>query len=143
VDNATRAAVLHQEGNLPGVAESLGIENDVSIAKTAWLSRKDIGKAYGSMLVYVTKGSDATRLLQGQYFHNAGESAYTRVFEPRYGPQQCQVSYLLAVGTLQWSKAADVEGLEDMRGVSWHAQRDNVVLQSTARTPWSGDSRDH
>jgi hypothetical protein len=72
VDNANRAAVHDQEGNLlSGVTESLGIENEVSIAKIAWLSREDIGKAYGSMVVYVTKDSDATRLLQGQYFHIA------------------------------------------------------------------------
>jgi hypothetical protein len=41
------------------------------------------------MAVYVTKGSDAVRLLQGQYFHVADKSAYTRVFEPRRGPIQC------------------------------------------------------
>lgn len=90
VDNANRTAILDQDGKvLPGATEALGKENDVHIAKIAWLSRKDIGKAYGSMVVYVTKGSDAARLLQGQYFHMAGESAYTRVFEPRYGPLQC------------------------------------------------------
>ena len=59
------------------------------IAKIAWLSRKDTEKAYGSMVVYVTKGSDAARLVQGQYFHVAGESAYTGAFEPRSGPTQC------------------------------------------------------
>jgi hypothetical protein len=90
VDNANRTAILDQEGKvLPGAAEVLGKENDVHIAKIGWLSRKDSGKAYGSMVVYVTKGSDAARLLQDQYFHVAGESAYTRVFEPRYGPQKC------------------------------------------------------
>lgn len=90
VDNANRTAILDQDGKaLPGVTETLGKENDVHIAKIAWLSRKDIGKAYGSMVVYVTKGSEASRLLQGQYFHVAGESAYTRVFEPRHGPLQC------------------------------------------------------
>ena len=41
------------------------------------LSRKDTGKAYGSMAVYLIKGSDAARLQQGQYFHISGESAYT------------------------------------------------------------------
>jgi hypothetical protein len=55
----------------------------------AWLSRRDQGKAYGSMVVYVTKGSEAVRLLQGQYFHVAGESAYTEVYEHRVGPTQC------------------------------------------------------
>jgi len=74
---------------LPGATEVLGKENEVSIAKIAWLSRKDQGKAYGSMVVYVTKGSEAVRLLQGQYFHVAGESAYTGVYEHRVGPTQC------------------------------------------------------
>jgi hypothetical protein len=82
--NANRTAVLDQEGKvLPGAAEVLGKENEVNIAKVAWLSRKYAGKLYGSMVVYVTKGSEAVRLLQGQYFHLAGQSAYTSVFEPR------------------------------------------------------------
>jgi uncharacterized coiled-coil protein SlyX len=90
IDNANRTAVLDAEGNvLPGAMEALGTENDVSIAKIAWLSRKDTGKAYGSMVVYVTKGSEARRLLDGHYFHLAGESAYTTVFAPREGPTQC------------------------------------------------------
>ncbi|EAQ85226.1 hypothetical protein CHGG_09240 [Chaetomium globosum CBS 148.51] len=58
---------------LPGAAEALGTENDVNIAKIAWLSRKDTSKAYGSMVVYVTKGSEARRLLDGRYFHLVGE----------------------------------------------------------------------
>ena len=90
VDNVNRTTILDHDGNvLPGAAEVLGKENGVHIAKIGWLSKKDGGKAYGSMVVYVTKGSEAARLLQEQYFHVAGESAYTRVFEPRYGPQKC------------------------------------------------------
>jgi hypothetical protein len=90
VDNANRTAVLDAEGNiLPGTAEALGRENEVNIAKIAWLSRKDAGKAYGSMVVYVTRGSEARRLLDARYFHLAGESAYTAVFAPREGPVQC------------------------------------------------------
>lgn len=90
VDNANRTAVLDREGNLfPETLEGLGRENDVKIAKISWLSKKEQAKAYGSMVVYVTSSADATRLLQGQYFHVAGESAYTRVFEPRERPLQC------------------------------------------------------
>ena len=90
VDNANRTAILDQNGViLPEVMEALGKENEVHIAKMAWLSKKDTSKAYGTMVVYVTKGSDAVRLLQGQYFHVAGESAYTRVYEARKGPTQC------------------------------------------------------
>lgn len=90
IDNANRAAVLTQDGSIRAeAAEVFGKENDVRIAKMAWLSKKDTAKAYGSMVVYVTKGSDAVRLLQGQYFHIAGESAYTSVYELRTGPVQC------------------------------------------------------
>ena len=90
VDNANRTTVLDRDGNiLSGVVEALGKENEVDIAKIAWLSRKDVPKAYGSMVVYLTKASDAKRLIEGQYFDIAGESAYTRVFEPRIGPNQC------------------------------------------------------
>ena len=90
VDNANRTAVLDADGNVPpGAVEALGKENEVNIAKIAWLSSKETYKAYGSMVVYVTKRSDAKRLLEGQYFDIAGESAYTRIFEPRTGPVQC------------------------------------------------------
>jgi hypothetical protein len=90
IDNANRSAVIDREGNvLPRAVETFGMENDVKIAKMAWLSRKDQAKAYGSMVVYVTSAHDASRLLQGHYFHVAGESAYTNAFEPRMRPKQC------------------------------------------------------
>lgn len=90
VDSVNRSAVLDSDGNvLTGAAEALGKENDVTIAKISWLSKKDGGKAYGSMVIYLTKGSDAKRLLDGTYFDLAGESAYTNVFERRVGPVQC------------------------------------------------------
>jgi hypothetical protein len=90
VDNACRTAVLDEQGELrTGAVEMLEKENEVSIAKISWLSRKDLPKAYGSMVVYVTKRADAARLLEGQYFIVDGESAFTRVFEPRRGPMQC------------------------------------------------------
>ena len=80
VNNANRAAILDQRGKvLPGAAEVLGKENEVSIDKIAWLSRKDQGKAYGSMLIYVTKGSEAVRLLQGQTFPKLAASSPLRV----------------------------------------------------------------
>ncbi|EAQ91505.1 hypothetical protein CHGG_03440 [Chaetomium globosum CBS 148.51] len=83
------ASSYREQSRTPAIAEALETENDVNIAKIAWLSRKDTSKAYGSMVVYVTKGSEARRLLDGRYFHLAGESAYTTVFAPREGPIQC------------------------------------------------------
>lgn len=90
IDNANRIAVLEPDGTVrPDAAEKLGIENNVQIAKLVWLSRKDIAKAYGSMVIYLTKGSDATKLLDGMFFDVDGESAYVRTYEPRIGPIQC------------------------------------------------------
>ncbi|KJZ70022.1 hypothetical protein HIM_10603 [Hirsutella minnesotensis 3608] len=84
VDNAKRTAVLDAEGNvLPGAAEALGAENNVTIAKITWLSNREKAKAYGSMVIYVTKESDAQRLLDSVWFDLAGESACTNVFERR------------------------------------------------------------
>lgn len=71
------------------MAEALEKENDVKIAKMTWLSRRDLLKAYSSMVMYVTKRADAARLLEVQYFIVDGESALARVFEPRRGPVQC------------------------------------------------------
>ena len=65
IDNANRTAILDQDRAIRlEVMEILREENDVRIAKVAWLSRKSTG----------------------QYFHIAGESAYTRVYEPQIGP---------------------------------------------------------
>jgi hypothetical protein len=90
VDNACRTAVLDEFGELrTGIVEMLEKENEVKIARISWLSRKDLPKAYGSMVVYVTKRADAAKLLEGQYFNVDGESAFTRVFEPKLGPMQC------------------------------------------------------
>lgn len=90
IDNANRTAIMDQEGKLlPGIIERLSIENDVKIAKIGWLSKRDSGKAYGSMVIYVTTQNAAVRLLQGVYFHVAGESACTSPFERKTKPQQC------------------------------------------------------
>ena len=90
VDNTNRMGVLDQEGHLlPEILDKLGKENEVKIAKISWLTKKDSMKAYGSMVVYVTKQEDAVKLLNEQYFHVDGESAFTRVFETRPNTQQC------------------------------------------------------
>jgi hypothetical protein len=38
------------------------------------------------MVVYLTKGNKRVRLLEDQYLHVAGETAYTSAFDHRYGP---------------------------------------------------------
>jgi hypothetical protein len=90
VDSVNRFAVLDDKGEIrAGVAEALGRENEVTVAKIAWLSKKDTPKAYGSMVVYVTKGSDASRLLAEGFFHAGGEPGTTSSFEHRPRPEQC------------------------------------------------------
>jgi hypothetical protein len=75
VDGVNRCAVLDKHSQLcPKIAEKLGKENKVEIAKLTWLSKKDNQKAYRSIVVYVTKASHASRLLQDQFFHVARES---------------------------------------------------------------------
>ena len=82
--------MLTPEGEIrPEVAAELSEENGVQIAKMAWLSDKTKAKEYGSMVIYVTKGSNASRLLHEGYFHLNGESAYTNVFKVHHGPIQC------------------------------------------------------
>ena len=84
VDNVNRLAVLDENEEIrTGAAEAFGRENDTTVAKIAWLSKKNIAKAYGSMVVYLTKSSDARRLLREGFFHVAEESGYTGIFERR------------------------------------------------------------
>ena len=69
VDGANRTAVLDSNGDiLPGSMEALCKENEVIIAKIHWLSNKENGKTYGSIVIYVTKGVDAKRLLEERWF---------------------------------------------------------------------------
>ncbi|KAF4176666.1 hypothetical protein CNMCM8694_005650 [Aspergillus lentulus] len=90
VDSVNRTAVLDENGDIRvGAAAAFGEENEATIAKIAWLSRKGNAKAYGSMVIYLTKGSDARRLLADGFFHAGGESGVTSTFEYRPRPIQC------------------------------------------------------
>ena len=90
VDNVKRTAVLDEKDEIrAGAAEAFGEENGTTVAKIAWLSKRDVPKAYGSMVVYVTKKSDARRLVAEGYFHAGGESGTTSAFEHRPRPGQC------------------------------------------------------
>ncbi|KAJ6439206.1 reverse transcriptase [Purpureocillium lavendulum] len=143
VDNANRTAVLDTEGNvLAGAAEALGAENNVTIGRISWLSNKESGKAYGSMVVYVTKGTDAKRLLDGHYFDLAGESAITNVFEPRAGPTQCfncqeigHKAYTCKKPRLNVRKQEPVQ-LRVTTSPMGHRNWTKMIPTSTHNTPW-------
>jgi len=90
VDGVKRTAVLDENNDIRvGAAEAFGEENGTTVAKIAWLSDKDVPKAYGTMLVHLTKGSDARRIITEGFFHAGGESGTTRAFEHRPRPEQC------------------------------------------------------
>jgi hypothetical protein len=90
VDSVKKAAVLDENDEIRvGAAAAFSEENETTVAKIAWLSRKESAKAYGSMVVYLTKGTDARRLLAEGFFHAGGESGVTSAFEHRPRPAQC------------------------------------------------------
>ncbi|SCO54574.1 related to reverse transcriptase [Fusarium fujikuroi] len=80
VDNVSRTAVLNEMNEIrTEAAETLGRENDTEVAKIAWLSKRDIPKAYGSMVVYLKKRSEARRFIGEGFFVVGGESGTTSV----------------------------------------------------------------
>ncbi|KAI3532110.1 hypothetical protein CABS01_16761 [Colletotrichum abscissum] len=90
IDNVKRTEVLDEKGDVRAeAAEALSRENETTVAKISWLSKKDVPKAYGSMVVFVTKASDTRRLISEGFFHVGGESGTTMAFERRPRPQQC------------------------------------------------------
>ena len=90
VDSVNKAVVLDEKDEIRAeAAATFSEENEATVAKIAWLSRKDNAKAYGSMVVYLTKGTDARGLLTDGFFHAGGESGVTSTFEYRPRPMQC------------------------------------------------------
>ena len=66
-----------------GVAKAFSKENKIIVIKIAWLSDKDVLKAYGIILVHLTKESDVRRIITEGFFHARGESGTIRVFKHR------------------------------------------------------------
>lgn len=90
VDNVNGLAVLDELDTVrPEAAKVFSQENDVQVTKVAWLSNRDSPKAYGSMVVYLTKASDARKILQEGFFYAGGESGVAKHFERRFRPEQC------------------------------------------------------
>jgi hypothetical protein len=68
-----------------GAAAAFSEGNETTFGKIAWLSRKESAKAYVSMVVYLTKGTDARRLLAVGFFHAGGESGVTKPLNIDHG----------------------------------------------------------
>ncbi|KAJ5500659.1 hypothetical protein N7453_009710 [Penicillium expansum] len=113
VDSVKRTAVLDEYHDiLPGAAAALGEENEVNVAKMTWLSSREAAKPYGSMVVYLTKRTDARRLLVDGYFHVGGESGTTSVFEYRPRPAQCYNCQEIGHKAFQCKNAQNVSRAE-------------------------------
>ncbi|KAK2687437.1 hypothetical protein QWA68_014059 [Fusarium oxysporum] len=90
VDNVSRIAVLDERNEVRAEAtQTLGRENDTEVAKIAWLSRRDVPEAHGSMVVYLKKRSEARRFISEGFFVAGEKSGTTKVFERRDRPKQC------------------------------------------------------
>lgn len=60
VNSVNKAAVLDENSDIQvGAAVTFSEENKTIIAKMNWLSNKENLKTYRSMVIYLTKGSDA------------------------------------------------------------------------------------
>jgi hypothetical protein len=90
IDNVKARAVLSPEGSIKEEAlAALEDENRVKLAKLACLSKKDMVKEYGSIVVYFRRGEQALEALQNGFFIVEGESATTNEFLRAVGPVRC------------------------------------------------------
>ncbi|KAF1922248.1 uncharacterized protein M421DRAFT_413468, partial [Didymella exigua CBS 183.55] len=82
VNNIKRTAVLNKKDkSRAGAIEAFSRENRIIVAKIVWLSKRDVLKAYRSIVVYITKKSNARRLVAEGYFHTSRESGTTSAFK--------------------------------------------------------------
>lgn len=122
VDGVKRTAILDEENNVRvEAAEAIGRENDVQLAKIVWLSGRDMYKAYGSIVLYLTRASDARRLLEDGYLYAGGESGKTAVFERRDRPDRRPMLQLPA----EWRRPQSLPmhqapGVRELREGSHH-----------------------
>ena len=70
---------------------SIGEENRCVIAKLGWLSKRDSGKLYGSMVVYLASKSQADKFLAKELFE-VGEKAHIQTYGKNKTPEIAAVS---------------------------------------------------
>jgi hypothetical protein len=66
----------------------LSRENNTKVTKIAWLSKRDIPKAYSLMVVYLKKRLDPRQFINKGFFVARGESSTTKVFKRHNRPKQ-------------------------------------------------------
>ena len=77
VNNVRTDAILQPNGEIrEDAVAALNDNNNTQIAKLSWLSSRQARKAYGLMVVFFIKGSEAARFLNKRYMNVGGESAF-------------------------------------------------------------------
>ena len=90
VNNARTDAVLQPNGDIKeNIISALNDSNKTQVAKVSWLSSRHVRKAYGSMVIFIKKRSEAERLLDEGFITVSRELASVRVFKPNLGPPRC------------------------------------------------------
>ena len=73
----------------PEAAQMVAGENEVQVHKLQWISKADVNKIHGSMVLYLGSRQDAEKLLRKEFVEVDGETAFARPYERRTGPQRC------------------------------------------------------
>ena len=90
LDGVRRTTILNSASQVLTTAHILlGEENKAPIAKVGWLSKRDNGKAYGSIVIYFTKREDSLKFLREGWMIAGGESATVNIFERSTTPPLC------------------------------------------------------
>jgi preprotein translocase subunit SecE len=90
VNSVKKAIVLDKQGKIRAeAAAAFSKENKTTVAKITWLSRKESSQTYRLIVVYLTKNTNAQRLLDKGFFHTRGEPGITSAFKHRPRLTQC------------------------------------------------------
>ena len=92
VDSVYKGGVLtSMEGAepKPEATQMIAKENEVQVHRLQWLSKADVNKVHGSMVLYLGSRQDAEKLLHKGMVEVDGETAFARPYERRRGPQRC------------------------------------------------------
>ncbi|CRK19861.1 hypothetical protein BN1723_011991, partial [Verticillium longisporum] len=85
VNYVKRTVVLDEKDKIRiDIAKQIGQENNVQIAKISWLSINGPPKEYGSMAVYLTKASDAEKLLTDRFIRSGPATEPTSAAGPKF-----------------------------------------------------------
>lgn len=80
--NGAKACTIvdqRQECILESARHTIGKKNGYVIAQLGWLSKRDSGKLYGLMIIYLASKSQADKFLEKRLFEVRKKSIYTDI----------------------------------------------------------------